>query len=111
MIPDARPAAVKNLSVEDVARGLTDASIMLVDVREPRETDAERFPDAVLMPLSRFDPAALPDPAGRRVVFTCAVGKRSIAASVAAQQAGLAYDSHLEGGLAAWKAAGLPTLT
>ena len=64
---------------------------MLVDVREPNEIAAESYPDAVLMPLSQFDPAALPDPAGKQVVFACGSGKRSMTASLAAQEAGLPY--------------------
>ena len=103
------PQNVRNLAPEEVARGLTEGRILLVDVREPNETDRERFPEAFLLPLSLFDPYAIPDPAGRDVVFACAVGKRSVTASLAAQSAGLPYDAHLAGGLKAWKAAGLPT--
>jgi rhodanese-related sulfurtransferase len=100
---------VRDLEPDAVARGLTEGTMLLVDVREPSETDRERFPEAFLLPLSTFDPHAIPDPAGRKVVFACAVGKRSIAASLAAQAAGLPYDAHVAGGLKAWKAAGLPT--
>jgi rhodanese-related sulfurtransferase len=103
------PNNVRDLTPEDVARGLTEGRILLVDVREPNETERERFPEAFLLPLSMFDPRAIPDPAGREVVFTCAVGKRSVAASLAAQSVGLPYGAHLAGGLKAWKAAGLPT--
>jgi rhodanese-related sulfurtransferase len=83
--------------------------MMLVDVREPNETEIERYPDAVIVPLSSFDPAAIPDPQGRQVVFACRSGRRSVTASQAAQAAGLPYDAHLAGGILAWKAAGLPT--
>jgi rhodanese-related sulfurtransferase len=100
---------VRDLEPQDVARGLVEGRILLVDVREPDETDLERFPEAFLLPLSMFDPHAIPDPAGRDVVFTCASGKRSVTASLVAQSAGLPYDAHLAGGLKAWKAAGLPT--
>jgi rhodanese-related sulfurtransferase len=100
---------VRDLEPQDVARGLVEGRILLVDVREPNETERERFPEAFLLPLSMFDPHAIPDPAGREVVFTCAVGKRSATASLVAQSAGLPYDAHLAGGLKAWKAAGLPT--
>jgi len=103
------PNNVRDLEPEDVARGLVEGRILLVDVREPNETDRERFPDAFLLPLSMFDPHAIPDPAGREVVFTCASCKRSVTASLVAQSAGLPYDAHLAGGLKAWKAAGLPT--
>jgi len=101
--------AVHDLPPEEVAKGLTEGRVLLVDVREPVEIDRERFPEAFHLPMSRFDPAAIPDPQGRRVVFACQVGARSVTASLAAQAAGLAYDSHLAGGLKAWKAAGLPT--
>jgi len=105
----SRGPSVTDLSAEDVARGLTEGRVMLVDVREPNETALMGYPDAVLMPLSQFDPSALPDPAGKQVVFACGSGKRSITASLAAQEAGLQYDAHIEGGMRAWKAAGLPT--
>ena len=57
------------------------------------------------------DPAAIPDPQGKQVVFACRSGRRSITASVAAQDAGYPYSAHLAGGIIAWKAAGLPTKT
>ena len=102
---------VRDLTPEEVARGLEEGRMVLVDVREPNETAVERFPDAVLVPLSEFDPAAIPDPAGREVVFACRSGRRSVTASLAAQEQGFAYGSHLAGGILAWKAAGLPTET
>jgi rhodanese-related sulfurtransferase len=100
---------VQNLTPEDVARGLTEGRILLVDVREPNETEVERYPEAVYLPMSEFDPAAIPDPQGRQVVFACRSGRRSVTASLAAQERGYPYDSHLAGGILAWKAAGLPT--
>jgi rhodanese-related sulfurtransferase len=103
------PATVTDLSPDEVAAGMRANRIVLVDVREPNEIAVERYPGAVEMPLSAFDPASLPDPQGRRVVFACRSGKRSVTASLAAQAEGLSYDAHLAGGLLAWKAAGLPT--
>jgi rhodanese-related sulfurtransferase len=102
---------VRNLTPQEVAQGLRDGRLLLVDVREPNETAVERFPEAVLVPLSSFDPAAIPQPAGRDVVFACRSGRRSVTASLAAQEQGLPYGSHLAGGILAWKAAGLPTET
>ncbi len=102
---------VLDLTPQEVAQGLHDGRFMLVDVREPNETAIERFPEAVLVPLSCFDPAAIPDPAGRDVVFACRSGRRSVTASLAAQESGFPYASHLAGGILAWKAAGLPTET
>jgi rhodanese-related sulfurtransferase len=102
---------VHDLTPDDVARGLADGRVLLVDVREPNEVALERYPDAVVVPLSSFDPAAIPDPQGRQVVFACRSGRRSITASLAAQEQGYPYDAHLAGGILAWKAAGLDTET
>lgn len=100
---------VRDLSPEQVARGIAEGRMMLVDVREPNEIALERYPDALEAPLSTFDPSELPDPQGREVVFACRSGRRSVTASLAAQAHGLPYDAHLAGGILAWKAAGLPT--
>ena len=102
---------VRDLTPQEVAQGLHEGRIVLVDVREPNEIALERFPQAVLVPLSGFDPAAIPDPAGREVVFACRSGRRSVTASLAAQEQGFPYGAHLAGGILAWKAAGLPTET
>ena len=110
---DEMPRAdeVTNLTVEEVDAGVRAGKMLLVDVREPNETDLEAYPDAVIVPLSSFDPGAIPDPQGKQVVFACRSGRRSITASVAAQDAGYPYKAHLAGGILAWKAAGLPTKT
>jgi len=102
---------VTDLTPEEVSKGMAEGRYLLVDVREPNEVAAEAYPGAVVVPLSSFDPKAIPDPGARQVVFACRSGKRSVTASLAAQAAGLAYDKHLAGGMLAWKAAGLPTTT
>jgi len=100
---------VENLTPQQVAAGVRDGRMLLVDVREPNETAVERYPGAVIVPMSAFDPAAIPDPQGKQVVFACRSGRRSVTASLAAQSHGYPYKSHLAGGIIAWKAAGLPT--
>jgi rhodanese-related sulfurtransferase len=103
--------SVRDLTPEEVSRGLAEGRMVLVDVRESNETAIERFPGAVIVPLSAFDPTEIPEPNGRQVVFACRSGRRSVTASLAAQEQGFAYGSHLAGGILAWKAAGLPTET
>jgi rhodanese-related sulfurtransferase len=100
---------VHDLTPEEVSRGMAEGRYLLVDVREPNEVAVEAYPGAVVVPLSSFDPQAIPDPKGKQVVFACRSGRRSVTASLAAQAAGFAYDNHLAGGILAWKAAGLPT--
>ena len=100
---------VQDLTPDEVSKGIDEGRYLLVDVREPNEVDAEAYPSGVVVPLSTFDPKAIPDPVGKQVVFACRSGKRSVTASLAAQAAGLPYDKHLAGGMLGWKAAGLPT--
>jgi len=100
---------VEDLTAQDVAKGIAEGRYLLIDVREPNEVAAEAYPDAVVLPLSSFDPSDIPDPKGKQVVFACRSGRRSVTASLAAQDAGLPYDKHLAGGILGWKAAGLPT--
>ena len=102
---------VQDLTPQEVSKGMAEGRYLLVDVREPNEVAAEGYPGGVVVPLSSFDPHAIPDPAGKQVVFACRSGKRSVTASIGAQAAGLAYDKHLAGGMLGWKAAGLPTRT
>jgi rhodanese-related sulfurtransferase len=100
---------VHDLTPEEVSKGMAERRYLLVDVREPNEVAAEAYPGGVVVPLSTFDPAAIPDPGSKQVVFACRSGKRSVTASLAAQAAGFPYDHHLAGGMLGWKAAGLPT--
>ncbi|WP_338833403.1 rhodanese-like domain-containing protein [Bradyrhizobium septentrionale] len=101
---------VEDLFPDEVSKGIAEGRYLLVDVREPNEVAVEAYPDGVVVALSTFDPAAIPDPQGKQVV-ACRSGKRSVTASLAAQAAGLPYDKHLAGGIIGWKAAGLPTKT
>jgi rhodanese-related sulfurtransferase len=100
---------VHDLTPEEVSKGMAEGRYLLVDVREPNEVAVDAYPGAVVVPLSTFDPHAIPDPGAKQVVFACRSGKRSVTASLAAQAEGLAYDKHMAGGMLAWKAAGLPT--
>ena len=101
-------AMLHNLEPAEIAALLAADSIVLIDVREPNEYAQARIEGAVLVPLSRFDPHALPDSNGKRIIFHCGIGGRSAKAVAACQAAGVAVDSHMRGGIQAWIAAGLP---
>ncbi len=101
-------SAIENLEPDEVSRLLQARSIVLVDVREPAEFASERIAGALLYPLSTFDASMLPDDGTRRIVFHCGSGKRSLTAAERRLAAGQKQAAHLRGGLAAWKAAGLP---
>ncbi len=101
---------MENWTPQQTADALTKGEIILVDVREPGEYENERIPGALLLPLSTFDPAALPVGQGRAVVLHCAAGGRSARALEACQAAGVDVTTHVVGGLGGWKEAGLPYL-
>ena len=100
----------KDLTPQQVKAALDARQILLIDVREPEEFAAEKIAGAVNMPLSTFNPANLPQASGKTVVLQCAGGKRSAMAVDKCRKANETVDTHLAGGLAAWKAAGLPTV-
>jgi rhodanese-related sulfurtransferase len=109
MTKDSAP--IETLEPGEVARLLRAGKLLLIDVREPAEYEAERIAGALLYPLSTFDAALLPDDGPRRVVFHCGSGKRSLTAAERRLAAGQSHAAHLGGGIAAWKAAGLPVIS
>lgn len=110
MPPDADPDQVTEVDSATVLTWLEAGEIILVDVRETVEYEADHIPGALLCPLSTFEPELFPKFPGKRVVIHCAVGKRSAAACKQLQKFGYPNEvSNLEGGIGAWKAAGCPT--
>ena len=104
------PPVPRDLSPKTVHGRLLRREIVLIDVREPHEYAAERIHGTLLFPLSTLDPTALPFADGRPIVLQCGSGKRSAAALAACAAAGVPVHQHLQGGIAAWKEAGLPTV-
>jgi rhodanese-related sulfurtransferase len=98
-----------DIDVATMRAWLSAGEAVLVDVREPEEYQEERIPGAVPLPLSRFDPAALPRIPGKKTVLTCLIGGRSARAADLLFAAGHREAFHLDGELFAWKEAGLGT--
>jgi rhodanese-related sulfurtransferase len=105
MMPSSQ---IIDLERSQVKAGLADGSILLVDVREAHEFAAGHIPGSVSMPLSSFDPDAIPHAVGKRTVFSCAAGVRSLRALEFAKGAGLDLDAHYTGGFKDWLMAGEP---
>jgi rhodanese-related sulfurtransferase len=82
---------------------LADACTV-VDVREPHEFAAGHIPNAVNMPMSRFDPQELPQ--GKPVVLVCQSGVRSRNALMKARAIGRADVKHYAGGTGGWRTSG-----
>ena len=130
MMDVAVPANMKvGLHQEEIARrgwavsaqaALTLAAapdVALIDLRERSERERHGvIPGALHVPYTALQEniAAggmlheLAKSTGKRLLFCCAFGERSAMAVQAAQDAGLASACHIQGGMAAWKAANGP---
>jgi len=91
--------------------------VVLIDLRERSERERHGvIPGSLHVPYPALqeDTApggmlhALATATGKRLLFYCAFGERSAMAVQTAQDGGLTGSCHLQGGLAAWKAAGGP---
>jgi sulfur dioxygenase len=105
------------LSVADAIALCSRADVVLVDLREKSERDKHGIvPGSLHAPYADLQANVgaggmlheLAAATGKRVVFYCAFGERSAMAVQAAQDAGLKFACHIEGGIAAWKNANGP---
>jgi rhodanese-related sulfurtransferase len=92
-----------------LCRWLSTDMAVLVDVREEWEFVQDRIPGAINIPLSKFDIRKLPEDTGRRVVLTCAIGRRSAQAAGIMLATGFDKVTHLRGGMLAWEDADFKT--
>lgn len=105
-----KPDAHREVGAAALHAMLEDGKALLIDVREADEFAGGHIPGAINMPLSGFSPRDIPDPEGRTVVLQCAGGKRSGQALDRCAEARSAIDTHLAGGIGAWKTAGYPVV-
>jgi rhodanese-related sulfurtransferase len=95
------------LSPEQAAELIADGNAEMIDVREDHEREAGHIPGSRHVALAALSERAAELPAERPLVFQCRVGARSAMAAFAFRRAG--FDAHhLDGGIVAWAARGLP---
>lgn len=96
------------LNPRDVAARLKSGQAVLIDVRESDEYAREHIAGAVSAPMSVFENANLQLEAGKDTIFMCRSGNRTASncQRLDARVVGTAFV--LDGGLEAWKKAGLP---
>ena len=101
--------SLSRISPAEALRLLQQGAI-LIDVREADEHAREKIAGAHHLPLSRLDEAELALHEGKPVIFHCKSGARTVGnTSRLAQKAGGSCEAFvIEGGLDAWKKAGLP---
>jgi len=101
-------STLTKIDPQTVADGLKSGKFHLIDIREADEFAREHIGGAVSIPLSQVEQADVKIEAGRTAVFHCKSGMRTEAncAKLASRINGDAL--LLDGGLDAWKRAGLP---
>jgi rhodanese-related sulfurtransferase len=102
----AEAGELETWSPQEVSEALGAGRIVLIDVRTPQEYVHEHIPGAMLLPMQDFDAAFLPD-GGKPVVLHCGSGMRSEKMARKVLGAGMERIAHMDGGMGAWKEAGL----
>jgi rhodanese-related sulfurtransferase len=105
-----RLGSAKEIGTLELTRLLNDRNTLVLDVRETKEYEGGRLPNAVHVPISQLasrggELAGMKD---RPVVAYCARGQRSMLAARALAKLGFKEIYSLRGGINAWRQAGLP---
>ena len=106
--PVAAPGAVRSLSADE-ADALARSGAVLVDLRDDRARRADgALPFALHRPAGRLAASDLPANFATPLIFVDEVGTGSFGAAEVAVEWGYVAVYHLDGGVSAWVAAGLP---
>ncbi len=108
---NASPQPIGRISIvsaQQAAELQSDGEGLIVDVREPHEFVSLRAPGAVSMPLAELVARHVDLPRDRQVLLVCRSGGRSLRATMFLMQQGFGSVANVDGGMIAWKNAGLP---
>ena len=118
---DEAMAQVTTYSVGQVRARLSDPTVQIVDIRDPRELEREgTLPGALLAPRGMLefwvDPAspyfkAVFADESKEIILFCGAGWRSALATKTLQDMGMTNVAHIDGGFAAWKKDQAPMVT
>ena len=111
LLPALMPRG-KRASTTEVVQIINRGKNVIVDVRTPEEFAAGHLRDAKNIPLADFGTriGELDKSKGKSIVVVCQTGARADKAVRLLQGAGFEDVVALDGGLAAWQAASLPTI-
>ncbi len=101
-------ATLKKLDAKTAHEMMEEGKAVLIDVRESDEYIKEHVPEAHLVPLSGFNPEDFPQEHEKIAIFHCMSGGRTEASAGRILRSGFREVYQLEGGLKAWREAGLP---
>ena len=96
------------LTPQDANERVSRGELKIVDVRENWEYARDHIPSATLTPLGQIISKPQDVIKSDNLIFVCEVGQRSAAAAEMAAALGMQHVFNLEGGMQAWRTAGLP---
>ena len=100
---------IKTIDASTLKRWLDHKDVILIDVREPAEHEAERISGSTLIPLATLTSNQLPPMDGFKLVVHCRLGQRSLnACNKLLIESPFLDIYNLEGGIAAWSEQGYP---
>jgi rhodanese-related sulfurtransferase len=109
LITEAK-SRTRQISIDEIKRSLGAADApLLLDVREPQETNLGRLPGAIVIPRGTMETrveAVIPREAS--VVIYCASDNRSALAADTLMQMGYAQVAWMKGGFNGWAVSGGP---
>ena len=109
---------IENLTPQQVEKELINGNATLIDIRESEELKENgKIPGSVHAPrgmLEFYADASLPYhrpefDKNKKIILHCASGGRSALAAATLKQMGYENVAHLDGGIKAWKEAGMDT--
>lgn len=102
---------IKQVSPKDLAAGLADNNILLVDVRDEKDYQSESIPGAINIPMAKLvEELTVDKVSDKQLVLQCQSGKRSLmACDELKKQDRFETIGNLEGGILAWKSENRPT--
>src|SRR5271165_4522067 len=105
-----RFSPVREIGALEATQLINRRDALMLDLREPKEYEGGRVPNAVHLPQSQLKSRAheLEKLTARPVIAYCDRGQRSRSAASALTRLGFAEVYTLRGGLRAWSEAGLP---
>src|SRR5271157_5664674 len=105
-----RFSPIREIGAIEATQLINRRDALMLDLREPKEYEGGRVPNALHLPQSQLASRAheLEQLTSRPVIAYCDRGQRSRTAATALTRLGFAEVYTLRGGLRAWSEAGLP---
>ena len=111
-VPASGGTSIEHVDAAGAAELLTDGEVVVLDLRTPEEFDSGHLAGALLVDYHAADFQEQLGALDKEPTYLvlCEVGWRSTRSLPRFERAGFARIAHLDGGMRAWRAAGLPVV-